>query len=314
MRAYHSIANGLVVAASVCALISLSALLSTQHVLFDLLSHFRVQYIILLIPVFLLAIVRKKTTSVLIICFALAVHGYSVTMSLLPRSSLSSQSEYVELTVFTSNILLVNNRYQEMLELIQSVSPDIIAFQEYTYDWHSELSGSLNDYPYVSAHPAHGAFGVALYSKYPLSNERLQDTQHDAIKLAIADVVVEGKTIQISSVHPPPPVSQGMYEVRNSIMQSIGEQASATDIPVVVMGDFNATPWSGHYSTMMSAGKLHNARAGFGFHPTWPSHNVLLQIPIDHILVSNSIRSVDFGSQWLKGSDHRALWSTVRVY
>jgi len=315
MRTVTYINRGIVSAATIGALLSLGAMFSAYHLVFDLISHFRVQYIVMLLPAFVLAMVTKRTYSVLIICVTLAIHGYVVTMSLLPRSSLGdSGDEYTELTVLNSNLLHSNKEYQEMLDLIQAVSPDIIAFQEYTHTWDTILTASLTSYPYRATYPGDDAFGIALFSKHPISGPGAISSTIGRIKPATAQITVDNKELTVFSVHPPPPVSSEIYALRNATMELIANDVKAVEGHVIVMGDFNATPWTAHYNHFTSKAALHNARAGFGFQPTWPSDMVLLQIPIDHILLSKNIRSTAFASRKLVGSDHRSIWSTVRIH
>jgi len=123
---------------------SLGAVFSGHHLLFDLISHFRVQYIVLLVPALIIAVYARKTISLLLISLALAVHGYAVGFSMLPLSAnVGNRADFVELKVLSANLLRANTNYDAQLEFIDSVEPDILAFQEYTQAWHQVLSTQL---------------------------------------------------------------------------------------------------------------------------------------------------------------------------
>jgi len=173
MQLVRFLSTSIIWLAALGALLSLGSVFSQHHILFDLISHFRVQYIVLLIPAFLLAIVCKKTFSVLIISFALAVHGYVVTMTLLPVSP-RQNTDFEEITVLNSNLLYKNTNYQAQLDIISVNDPDLIAFQEYTHNWHAELSSNLPNYPYRITKPMNNPFGIALYSKHPVDKGTIE--------------------------------------------------------------------------------------------------------------------------------------------
>jgi len=246
---------------------------------------------------------------------ALAVHGYAVTLTMLPVSArVSNADDFTELTVLNSNLLLVNKEVQAQLDFIEETDPDIIAFQEYTHAWHEALTVQLKNYPHRAAQPSNGAFGIALYSKYPIVSGGVDKLSLKTPLVVDVSIDIGESLIQVIAVHPPPPTSLTMYDIRNELMEILAQRAAKRDDALIVMGDFNATPWTAHFSDMESKGNLRNARNGHGLNPTWPNNLFVLQIPIDHILVSSRVGIVDFGSKRIIGSDHRAIWSRLRVY
>lgn len=313
----RTIKNRIANFATLGAIVSLGALLSKHFLLFDLLSHFRVQYIVLLIPAFFVAIYAKRTKSLLVICFALAVHGYSVTMSMLPESmstAISDTADFVAIKVLNSNLYLDNTEYDAQLDFIDTVEPDIIAFQEYTHEWHEVLSKRLTLYPHRVTKPLHGAFGIALYSKYPILSGSVKKLSKNSAFIADVKIKLNEKQVRVIGVHPPPPASLFMYDMRNEMLQLLTKESAQEDDALIMMGDFNATPWTSHFSSLLTQGKLRNARAGHGMHPTWPTNNPIKLIPIDHILVNPHVAVKHFGSTKVVGSDHRNIWSELHVY
>ena len=253
MSLSKTVSRWLVTAATFGALVSFGALFSAHHLIFDLISHFRVQYIVLLIPAYILAMMTRRTAAVLVMSLALALHGYVVTMSILPRSGLGSDNEHSALTVLSSNLLRSNSNSGPVIELIQSTSPDVIAFQEYTNEWDTQLSSSLNDYPYKAAFPRSGSFGIALYSKYPFTGNSDKQVTVNSNPYAKAQILIDDKKIELFAVHPVPPINTGAYENRNAVLRAIANETKDVD-HAIVMGDFNATPWTAHYMQMTSHG------------------------------------------------------------
>jgi len=323
MRILSIFTDRLVEIAAVCGLLSLGALFSKHHMVFDLMSHFRVQYIVLLLPCFVFGMFYRKSKSVLIISLVLAIHGYVVTMGMLPVLA-KPTPDYAELRVLNANLLLSNKKHQEQINQIIDVDPDVIVFLEYTTEWHEVLQTSLTLHPYRATRPINGVFGIALYSKFPITSGGIIDPAPQLQN--VADVIITfDKTatgmrdagtqkLRVIGVHPPPPITSHMYNNRNLLMQYVSTTAIATDQPLVVMGDFNATPWTAHFTDMLSNGGLRNARAGQGMHPTWPANYAPLWIPIDHVLVNDHIGVAGFSSARVVGSDHRNIWADIRIY
>jgi endonuclease/exonuclease/phosphatase (EEP) superfamily protein YafD len=82
---------------------------------------------------------------------------------------------------------------------------------------------------------------------------------------------------------------------------------------VVVIGDFNSTPWSGRFREFLHQTDLRNSQRGFGLQPTW--HASLpspLMIAIDHCLHSKSIATVKRATGSNIGSDHLPLFVELR--
>lgn len=313
----RTVLQRIVNAATFGAFISLGAVLSQYHVLFDLISHFRIQYILLLIPGFIFAAYAKKTRSLLVISVALAIHAYTVTMSMLPLSAqVNEKAESVEITVLSANLLVTNDEYKPQLDLIREVNPDILALQEFNSDWEAVLLKALPEYPYRAVQPASDSFGIALYSKFPIVSGGIEELTRKNLFSVNVSIDLGDKLVQVLVVHPPPPMPGGGYQMRNEQMQRFAEIAADHDGPLIIMGDFNATPWTSHFTQMESVGKLRNARAGHGFHPTYPNRTIHMHmlIPIDHILVNSQIAVEHFDSKEIRGSDHRNIWSRLHVY
>jgi endonuclease/exonuclease/phosphatase (EEP) superfamily protein YafD len=59
--------------------------------------------------------------------------------------------------------------------------------------------------------------------------------------------------------------------------------------PVLLIGDLNVSPFSYWFRRVVCESGLKDSTKGFGFQPSWPSHNRLLRIPVDHVLHSPEI-------------------------
>lgn len=121
------------------------------------------------------------------------------------------------LLVMTYNIQQANDdsgerSYDRQLELIQHVSPDILALQESdstrislnNNDYARYYAGKLGYYSYYGPKTVTGAFGTALLSKYPLENPRTVFSFSDRVDngTTVAEIEVGGRRFAIYNVHP----------------------------------------------------------------------------------------------------------------
>lgn len=102
------------------------------------------------------------------------------------------------------------------------------------------------------------------------------------------------------------PHSQAQFRQVSEIASLIEK----TPGPRLVMGDFNATPFSRILSTLASKANLQRLT----WLPTWPSQAGLPQIAIDHIFISPGLKlieSPEIGEPG--GSDHYPVAARIAV-
>lgn len=305
--------KSLLILASVCGLFSLTALLSEHYILFDLISHFRTQYLVLLVPVFILAVGKKHVFHAIVLFLPIAIHGYEVTHSIWPRS-VNQTDDFSELRIFNANLLHRNDNYQFYLSKLNKVQPDIVALQEYTQHWHESLQATLKGYPYSVTHIKNSPFGIALFSRYPIAGGGVKIFREKRFPSIDVRVNVDGQLVRIVVIHPPPPTSTLFYQQRNALFEAVASDISGQDDHAILLGDLNATPWTKHFKKLEQVSGLSNARKGFGIRPSWPAGKFLLSIPIDHMLVSDRIQTLSFDTVDASGSDHHGILSDLRIY
>ena len=217
------------------------------------------------------------------------------------------------LRVMGSNLLASNTQHEKHIKYINEIEPDVIIFVEYTNAWATALLSSLTGYPYTVSMPRESSSGIAIFSKYPFNSENSM-VLANAIRPSIEVVLsVENSELTIIGTHPPPPISQPRYMERNNQLQGLANVAKEIATPLVVLGDFNITPWSHHFREFLETGKLHDGRRGFGILPTWPSGFFPLQIPIDHVVVNDQVQIVAMETSRGLSSDHRSIWADLRL-
>ena len=145
-------------------------------------------------------------------------------------------------------------------------------------------------------------FGIALYARAPLegSIEELGST----LPSVVARVTVGDARLGILLIHPPPPVNRSALAEQVEELDAVADRARQMAGPVVIMGDFNATPWSRPFRRVVARSGLCDSRSGFGIEASFPAAAAIVRIPIDHVLVSCSIGVRDRHIERDVGSDH----------
>lgn len=228
----------------------------------------------------------------------------------------------------------VNSNLDALSDLIDVEQPDVIALQE--SDANSPTGASQNGVLWLSrAHglnyhygPPTSAYtpGVALLSRWPITSARyvMLPAEHSMAR-GVVEAVVEapGGPIQVIVAHVQWAEQPGEAAVGNREDQ-VAQTAAIlrlirTDMPSVLLGDFNAGPgYPGPAYGMLSdsftdawnaAGRRDDAASY-----TWPSAEPKMRI--DHIWLSRDDWVVAQGSARVFGdeslSDHRAVIVEVR--
>jgi len=293
------------------ALVSLLSAFSYLHLWFDLLSNFRIQYIVLIFIALCVSLISRKYVALIVLMFCFGVHILEVAQSQWPVAS-TGVPDVRSIRVMTSNVHASNSNYQEKIDYVNDVKPDVVVILEYTHAWHSALSVGLEEYMHRVTFPSTGPFGIGLYSKLPV----LESAEHilgaNGRPSIDAVLAVGNQKIRVLGTHPPPPLGQEFFNERNQHLMNLASLVLSNDSPTVVLGDLNITPWSYFFKSFVEQGNLIDGRRGFGILPTWPVPIPLLQIPIDHIVVSEDIVVTTMEASDGLGSDHRAIWADIK--
>ena len=275
---------------------------------FDLAAHFRVQYAALLVPAVavLAGLGWRRTTLPAVV--ALVVNLALIVPLYLDRPAQPDGSSSLQILSF--NVTASNPERASVIAYLTASGADIIFLHESSTDWEDALSRSDLPYRMVSAREPGSLFGtLALVGEDVVANVI---PLGDFGQLSI-EVIIElgGSEIKVLGTHPLSPVSPSRATARDEQLRIVGEWASRQDVPVVVTGDFNASTWSRGFSLVTREAGLVNSQRGFGVQASWPTRYTLFGIPIDHLVHSPELTTVDRYLGESLGSDHFSLFVTV---
>ncbi len=230
----------------------------------------------------------------------------------LPRLSASDQREVhgKTLRVLASNLLYGQADPKAVVDLVRSQRIDVLNLVEMTPRAVDGLTaaGLFETLPYRVLHPAPGAFGSGIVSRFPLKEVNLTGDSAAKQPGAQADLG-DGVVAEIVAVHPISPdvdTPQWEREIKD-LSRAAGEHGLR-----ILAGDFNATLDHAAFRTVLSRGYNDAAEErGAGLSPTWPSSSPV--VTIDHVVVDNRAAVEDYRVFDVAGSDHRAVFAEVRL-
>lgn len=312
--------RGLVVLITIGALLpSVLGLAGRWGWLLDLCNHFRFQCMLVLGVTSVALLLLRSWRWALVSLAGLALNAVFV-LPLYVGSPGSIDPDSPGLTVMHFNVNTANRDHAGVLEEIHATLPDVLFVQEVNKPWLEVLESGLEGYDLVEADPRSDNFGIACFVRqsgaWPMTvaSSRTYDptigvAQVPAIEL---ELVFDERKVRLLSIHPLPPISLAYARARDATLEAAGAWSAEQALPHVIVGDFNATPWSTAFRDLRSVGGLVNSQDGYGRAPTWPAGlGSLGMIPIDHLLHSEELVTVDRQVGNARGSDHRPLVVTL---
>ncbi len=241
----------------------------------------------------------------------------------------------------------------KILQYIADSDADIVCLQEYaTAKSGKDLTASkiykaLSMYPYRSVFYQNSTkyqnFGIAVFSKYPLSNSRMVRYDSDYNGSSVHEVDIKGKKLTLINNHLESFKltmedrtrylsfirsfsSDGLDDLKGAFAQKLGpafriraKQAEAVSEEirnakgdyVLVCGDFNDTPISYAHRTIQGDLRDAFAESGRGMGITYNQNYFWFRI--DNILHSPNMTSMNCSVDKVAYSDHYPLWCYVRL-
>lgn len=203
------------------------------------------------------------------------------------------------LTLLSSNFYYTNQNFAELTPILLEENPDLFMIHEAGPQWTSGIELFRSDYPYIGISNELGVHGIAMASRIPGSFKEIPLGTEFGFEF-----IPDDKSYRILGVHPAAPLTSVWADERNTQFADLVTYMHSSNLPTVIMGDFNSTPWSPYFTDLMQNAALTDARIGFGLIPTWHSHNPLFKIPIDHALLSEGWEVIDFHRTESIAADH----------
>lgn len=274
----------------------------------DLLSHFRMQYAITGIC---LGIVLLLCRRFVLLTAVLLVTAYNFSLVFTAGSRPKPVLEQPAYRIMSLNTYKRNDDVASILALIERESPHIVGLLELSAHWRDSIELLEKMYPYHKSKIQRSGFGMALYSKYPISDDRFE---YAGVQTLAAQVQLETGPLLVVLAHTMSPTEADHWRWRNQSLEQMAVfMGRRSGQPRILMGDLNITPWSPFFQNLLQTSGMSQPSVRILPRRTWPADNPLLWIPIDHILVSREIHSLREWTGPDVGSDHYPVFLDFQI-
>ncbi|MCC7038366.1 MAG: endonuclease/exonuclease/phosphatase family protein [Alphaproteobacteria bacterium] len=291
----------------------LAASMPAHFQMADLASHFMAQYAVGAVVLFAMGILFRSSRYVLALLALLFCVSASYLLPYLPVTKPAPEGETMK--IMQVNVLFINKNPALLKSLIEKEQPDIVVSSETPPVFADMFETLKNDYPWQDLHPQKGnPRGLGVISKRKLVHPERIHFDHKGVPSQVFTVDLGGQDVTFVSIHPFTPTEN--IERRDNEFRLIAARYKKEPVKnLVILGDFNATPYCAAYKQLVNALGLANARDGFGVYPSWPTFlpTPFLRIPIDHVLVSSTIAVHNFGTATQIGSDHLPTVTEISI-
>jgi|GEM_PF-48543 len=290
---------------------TLATFFAKQHWIAEIFCHLRIQLAIVLVVWFLIALFKKQkmrafTAFVFFVVNSVWIAPYYVPQIVKPIGN--------TVKIMSANVLTSNNQYASFMETVRKHDPDIAIVIEVNDLWQQQIEEELlSEYPHQHIIAKMHNFGIGIISKLPFSSiEQIVAPDTELLSLDARFLGPSGRPFRLIATHPFPPLSQQCFTTRSQQLIALAGQLDPQEDNIIA-GDFNLTPWSPVFLEVLAAGKLKDSRIGFGVASTWYAFpSILGSLQIDHLLTSQSIKTINHEVSGDYGSDHRAVIVELR--
>lgn len=305
----------LVIPAGVLALVSIASFFGRWVWWLDVLANFRAQYVVGLI-IFALSLMLTRFRRTGLAVLVVAVVNLIPVLPLYVGSPGESDPGAASIRIMSFNLLSHNERFAEVIDYIRTIDPDLVLLYEASRPWEVAVEAADLGYEVIRPRADNLIFGTLVLvrgEEIEAVSFGFAEAQPRAVQLRYRPTGWP-RGLEVLSTHPLAPTESERADLRDAQLDFAAEWAKNRDGPHFVVGDFNATPWSWPFRNLMEKADLNNSQVGFGLHPSFPAtSNVLLRVPIDHLVHSDELIVRDRRLGPPLGSDHFPLIVDVEL-
>lgn len=236
---------------------------------------------------------------------------YPYTPLAKPRTLSAAPEQAGSISILTANVYMDNHEVAPIKNLIDKLNPDIVLLLETNQWWIDNLGGIDDEFEYSVEVPLQNTYGMAIYSKLPLSNTQVKYLIEDEIPSIHTEVNLrEGTTVKLHCLHPKPPtpMQKKTSTPRDAELMLVAKSTGFNDRPTIVAGDLNDVAWSHTTRLFQRVSGLLDPRIGRGVFNTYHTKYPFIRWPLDHVFHSNDFLLTDIRRLEDIGSDHFPIY------
>ncbi|MCO5998957.1 endonuclease/exonuclease/phosphatase family protein [Actinoallomurus rhizosphaericola] len=261
----------------------------------------------MVVPLTVSALVRDRPAFVAAVMVTVVFAGIVLPRAVAGGTPRASGPEF---RVLTANLRFGRAGDATLVDLARRTRADVLGVEEFTPEAAGRLdaAGIGRLFPYRILDPKPGAAGIGLYSRYPLTPSPVRRPTISG--MPSATVAVPGTApVRVTAVHPPAPVGPDLDAWQHDFPRL--PRATPAGQVGILAGDFNATLDHARLRRLIHSGYVDAADArGQGLVPTF---RPLPPITIDHVLADRRCAVLRVKIYGQARSDHRALFTVLRL-
>ena len=296
---------------------SAAALLGRWHWALDLFSHFVAHYALFAAFASIGLLLCGKRGWAVVSVVILAVQIIQLTPYFPSRSS--SSVNVASFKVFQFNVGALDGTYHALPSWIENRAEelDVVVLFEVDNSWERPIRRLAELFSASAFELRDDPYGIAVFTRLPGASAHIERTA--SYHPPSAMLTVAGNSawppMTILASHPPAPIGSIEWTARNSQLAALADVAVSQVGEVVLVGDLNTTIWSAWYRDLKRRSGLRDATAGHGYRATWAPYQLplVLGFPLDQLLISPGLVSIDREYPPRMSSDHRPIVTTLAV-
>lgn len=217
------------------------------------------------------------------------------------------------LRMITCNVRMSNEDTEPLLTMLVRQNPDVILLTEVNQWWINKLFKLEEIYPHAIIHPQENTYGMALYSKYPISDSQVKFLVENEVPSIHTNINIADKTIHFIGLHPKPPTPWTNVDNKDTEIVLAASLSTNNTNPCVITGDLNDVCWSRITKTFKYLSGLKDPRVGRGLFNTYNANIPFFRYPVDHFFISDHFKVRAIRRLPHVGSDHFPILLEVNL-
>lgn len=274
---------------------------------FEIFSHFRMHLAAAALALALALLALRQARAALAAFVAAAANVAAIAWALAAPAP-AAEANAPAVRVLWANLQRKQEALDAAVALARAVRADIVAMTELPPGRADAVRRALPDFLCIVADSrSTSPSAVLIASRRPCAGGGAAPTTFRPAAAQFADI----GELRVVALHARPPWSNERTAQRNAVIMA-GARAAAAHPRSLVIGDFNATPWS---PIMIDVGRGHLRRAPCGgpWAVTWGGNMPFHRLVIDHALLGRGLAVADCRLGDDIGSDHRPLIVDVSI-
>lgn len=219
------------------------------------------------------------------------------------------------LSVMVANVQRKNRQANEVIALAREQNPDLFFVLETNGWWDEALSALDADYDHhLQDIPSDATYyGMHVFSRHPFADTEMRFPFGADTPLFVGTLDHPARQIRVFGIHPRPPHYFQPSTLRDATVLEAAIEARDGDLPALLAGDFNATPWERTSRRALRLGGLIDPRAGRGPLISFDANSWWMKWPLDQILWQQGLAMTGFEVLDGLGSDHYPVLAELCV-